>query len=371
MRFADIFKRTPTENQTPSPGTAAPTPPVSPPAAPPAPVHPEQVGRSPSIEPALSLPKGSGRTADASKGQDERRVEESTTHLEVYAQTLETARHLKESIFNGTSLDFPEIQKAAGTLVRAVFQNEQQSIEAALLLESQDYLLRHTVNTAIFTAVLAHGARYTPERIEQVTLAALLHEVGIWKVFPLIDQSRRLSAGELKEVRKHPLWAEEILKEVPDLPRLILAVATQVHERLDGSGYPGGLRAGEISEESRLVGLACAFEGLTHPRAHRPGLTTLDAMKRLTGDLRGSYDPHFIKLLIEQVGFYPRGSWVELSTGERGRVAQCHPEFPLRPTVEILADLYGQAYPQPKRLDLKDQPTLYIIRTFGLERPAK
>ena len=339
MRFSDIFKRIPSS-----------TPPL--PEAPPSASGPLAVPAqtpTPSKEPPASP----------------------SAHLEVAQQALEVVRRVKQAILQEQPIPLPELKQSAEELVGAVIQSPASFVEFALTPSQEDFSLLHSIHTGILTVILGNGARYTTDRLNQVTLAALLHDVGMLKVLSLITQPRKLTLSELQEVRKYPLYTGELLESMPDLPRMVAVVGTQANERVDGTGYPAGLSDGAIIEEARLVGLASVFESLTHPRPYRIGLTALNALKLITGDLRGSFDPQFVKLLIEHVGFYPKGSWVELSRGEQGRVVEFHPGFPLRPVVEVIRDLYGQPYPQPKRIDLKNQPTLYITKDFGMAPPTK
>lgn len=342
MRFADMWDRKPT---IPAPAPPVPAPREATTAALPADPGPPPAPAPRTIEPPPS---------------------------EVTAGALTVLRQTKGAILQDQPLPLSDLRQAAEALSAAVGRHSPAFVEIALGPASdEEPLLAHLCHTAILAAILGTAARYTADRLPLLTLATFLHDIGMVRVLSLADQPRALTAEERTQLQQHPRHAEQFLKTVPDLPRVVLAVAAQAHERLDGSGYPAGLRGGEIVEEARLVGVACSFESWTHPRPHRPAFTALETISRLTSTLRGAFDPRFVKLLIEQIGFYPMGSWVELSTGEQGRVNAVNPGSPLRPTVEIVDDLYGVPLPQVKRVDLLSQPTLHVARALGAARPAR
>ena len=102
--------------------------------------------------------------------------------------------------------------------------------------------------------------------------ASLIHDFGRVGVSTAIwDKPSRLTATELERVRLHPLFTDRMLVRVSALSAS-RTIASRHHERLDGSGYPGGLTAPGLTPSDRLLAAADVYHAMTEPRPHRPAL---------------------------------------------------------------------------------------------------
>ncbi|MFQ5930697.1 MAG: HD-GYP domain-containing protein, partial [Acidobacteriota bacterium] len=124
----------------------------------------------------------------------------------------------------------------------------------------------HSVNVTILSVRIAQTLKYDLQKQRRLGLAALLHEIGIgWIPDKLLRQAGKVS----KRVRQRSVYSAEILKKLcPDYPWLAIT-AGQVYEREDGSGFPRGLKGGEILEEAKILGIADVFEACIHDRPYR------------------------------------------------------------------------------------------------------
>ena len=100
---------------------------------------------------------------------------------------------------------------------------------------------------------------------------------------------------------------------------------------------------------------------MAQPRADRQARVTYNALKEII-DLRNSlFDRRLIKALIHIVSIFPLGSLVKLNNGEIGRVVATSRLHPTRPTIDVLIDPRGRRLPEPRQIDLQDEPMLYIV----------
>jgi HD-GYP domain-containing protein (c-di-GMP phosphodiesterase class II) len=129
--------------------------------------------------------------------------------------------------------------------------------------------------------------------------AALLHDIGKLAVSSrILDKPGPLTAREWMAVRLHPTHTETLLGLVGPL-RPIAATAAMHHERLDGSGYPRGLRGDELSAEARLLAVADVFEALTSPRPYRAAMPSDAAVGVLRDEARaGKLDGEVVEALV-------------------------------------------------------------------------
>ncbi len=167
-------------------------------------------------------------------------------------------------------------------------------LRAFLLVASEGYdLTEHSVNVMALVAGCALRMGHAKPRVVDYCLAGLLHDVGKTK----LDEHLRMPARSLRQhefsrYKLHPLEGQKILRQGAGIPQPVLDAAAQHHERLDGSGYPKGIR--EVSEAGQVVGLADSYELLTRNnsggRKHLPPLESLSLLKKEADEQKFSLD---------------------------------------------------------------------------------
>jgi DNA-binding CsgD family transcriptional regulator len=136
-----------------------------------------------------------------------------------------------------------------------------------------------------------------------VRQAALVQDLGRTAVASSVwDRAGPLGSAEWERVRLHPYWTQRILERAPALAGLA-EVAAAHHERLDGSGYHRGARAGDLPAAARVLAAADAFAAMVQPRPHRPALPHAAAARELMDDARaGRLDPDAAAAVVEAAG---------------------------------------------------------------------
>jgi HD-GYP domain-containing protein (c-di-GMP phosphodiesterase class II) len=146
---------------------------------------------------------------------------------------------------------------------------------------------------------------------DSLRLAALVHDIGRAGVVSSIwDRPGPLGAADRERVRLHPHWTERVLSRSPALASLG-SLAAAHHERLDGTGYHRGVRAGELSREARLLAAADVLAALTEERPYRPARSLDEAARTLQEEaVAGRLDPETTAAVIEAAGAErPRVAW--------------------------------------------------------------
>jgi HD-GYP domain-containing protein (c-di-GMP phosphodiesterase class II) len=180
---------------------------------------------------------------------------------------------------------------------------------------------------------------------------------------PLDDAQRRLLESHVQ------IGADRVRQLLPDGDWLTDAVAGH-HERLDGTGYPGGLREMHISSLARLLAVCDVYAALCCPRPYRPARETRTALTdTLLQAEQGLLDrEHAERLLL--LSFYPVGTAVELADGSLGVVVATHRgrrelNNAARPVVVLLTDTQGQPLAGPRPLDLAQCLNRSIVRSLS------
>jgi HD-GYP domain-containing protein (c-di-GMP phosphodiesterase class II) len=134
-----------------------------------------------------------------------------------------------------------------------------------------------------------------PEETERLRIAALLHDVGkIGIIEALLEKPARLSDEEFPPMRLHPEKGVEILSPIKKL-RDILPGILHHHERFDGSGYPGGLKGGQIPLFARIIAVADAYDAIVSTRPYRQGTPPSEALAELNRCAGSQFDPEVVQ----------------------------------------------------------------------------
>jgi HD-GYP domain-containing protein (c-di-GMP phosphodiesterase class II) len=181
---------------------------------------------------------------------------------------------------------------------------------------------------------IARSLGFSFTDITRFGLGALISDIGMAN-FPssLISRPSGFSYKEKEEIQKHPLYSVEFCKKIGIEDILIETLIMQHHERFDGSGYPYGLKGDEIHPISRLFTITDVYIAMTSNRPHRAGFPphmVLGDILRLSGTL---FDPKMSEIFIRQIGVFPIGNMVELTSGHYALVASPNKHDPLRPIV--------------------------------------
>ena len=173
------------------------------------------------------------------------------------------------------------------------------------IVEKKDpYMIGHQQRVSQLSCAIGREMGLGSDQMRVIRIAALLHDWG--KIFipaEILRKPGKLSRAELSVVRTHPDANYEILKKI-DFSGSIADIVRQHHERMDGSGYPLGLKGGDILMEARIIGVADVIESMVTNRPYRPALGEEAALKEIADKKGILYDPAVVdsclKLFAEE-----------------------------------------------------------------------
>ncbi len=168
----------------------------------------------------------------------------------------------------------------------------------AAATEAKDPLTQgHTLRVGHLAASIGQELGLPPSRIRVLARAGMLHDVGKLGVPDgVLNKPGRLTVEEFAQIKEHPTKGHEILRRVGDLEeevRLILAH----HERLDGSGYPAGLKGEQIPLEARILSVADVYDSLVMDRPYRKAMTQPEALAIIWDEAKSLLDPQCVVAL--------------------------------------------------------------------------
>lgn len=224
------------------------------------------------------------------------------------------------------------------------------------------YLYQHSLNVCVYTTLLGIAHGYSRDELMTLGLGALLHDIGKTRIDPgVLKKNGSLTSEEYEEIKRHAELGYLILKDEPNIPLLAAHCAYQHHERLDGSGYPRGLKGDEIQEFAKWVGLVDSYDAMTTNRIYRSPMLPHHAMEQLYAGSGSLYEQRMLQLFRDKVAIYPIGLSVKLHTGESGVVVGIHSSCPHRPVVRVLYNEAGEALKIPYEKDLSRQLSVMIV----------
>jgi len=291
-----------------------------------------------------------------------------TTDQEKFANQLYMELHqlwgkILNDIKDKKPIDPKQLEKLVPSICESVKKNEFLFMKAIQRKRFATWLVSHSVNVGIFAAKIAKGLKYDEKKQEEVTLAALLHDVGMSKVpNRILFKHGKLTPSEFDHIKKHPNDGYKLVEHLKEEYPYVLDTVYQEQEREDGSGYPKGIKGDKIHEYAKIVGIADIFEALVHGRAYRPGFITYTAIQKIMERNAKQYNPKILRALISVVSMFPVGSLVQLSTGEIARVVAINQSRSVRPVVDVVQDADGTNLEPPRRMNLEQEPLIYITK---------
>lgn len=293
---------------------------------------------------------------------------EEYVHSELVSERVRTAAVLQvkqafKAVAVGRPIKLRAIRDTVDRLLEEILATRSPVIGLSEIRAKDVYTYSHSVNVGIISLLLGIGYGLSMPQLRELGVGALLHDIGKLHIpEEILQKPGPLTQEENDIMRQHTKWGYDHLRAYPDLSLLAAAVAWQHHERLDGSGYPLGLRGDRIHIYSRLVMVADVYDAMTSERPYRPAVEPLDALRhlqRLSGHL---FAEDVVDGLAQVVGPYPRGSRVLLNTGEVARVVEVNPSLLERPRVRILESTRPGRLSLPLEVDLQRDISRSISR---------
>jgi PAS domain S-box-containing protein len=188
-------------------------------------------------------------------------------------------------------------RKQAEEALRRSFIQLAETVSRAM--ESQDpYTAGHQRQVAELARMVGEKLGLEPDRLQGIYIAGLLHDIGKISIpAEILTHPGKLSDAEWTLIRTHPRRGYEILEQV-EFPWPVGDIALHHHERLDGTGYPDGLKGDQLSLEVRILGVCDVVDAMSSHRPYRPGRPNSAVIAELRAGKGTKYDPKVVDILI-------------------------------------------------------------------------
>ena len=269
----------------------------------------------------------------------------------LYAQAKSIQKNFIKQLRAGNAPDFSQITNLSQDIIDSVFDNGDALACLMMLKSSDDYLVEHAINCSILLAMFAQYKGFSQADTEDLTQAGLFMDLGMASLpSDLLDKEGSFSAADWNMIRSHIDIGYELVERFGDVPSLVLDVIANHHEREDGSGYPRGKNADQISIHSKMAAIVDSYDAMISNRSYSCSQSATEALQLLEEDTTLNTD--LVTDFINAIGLHPVGSLLELASGNLAMVTQRNPKSPLKPTVMSFYSVRNQVHTEIKRVDL-------------------
>lgn len=243
------------------------------------------------------------------------------------------------TIVNQGKIEEGIIDSMINKVLEDLLNREDVIVSMADISVKDDATLSHSVSTMVHSVLCGKRMGYDKETLHTLAEGALFHDFGKLLVDSNILQKKgKLTDVEFENIKTHPLLGYEVLCKYSNISDEAKRIALEHHERLDGSGYPYGLKSDEILEMSKIVAIADVYDALTAERCYRRSMSNKDAYQILKKDVGIMFDTDIFENFMLNIAVYPNGTIVDLSNGMHGIVKTQNHNQPFKPIVRIIDD---------------------------------
>lgn len=258
------------------------------------------------------------------------------------------------------------LEKTAKNLTKLIreIQYEIKSNQDLLVLLSDvytydHYIFTHSLNVTMYSLAIGIKLNLKEKELEMLGLGAILHDVGKMKIpEDILLKPGRLTEDEFALVKRHTDEGFQILRKIPNMSLIVAHCAYQHHERLNGSGYPRGIKSNEIHYFGKIIAVADVFDAVTSNRIYRQAMLPHEGLEILYAGSGDLYDTKIIEAFRQAVAVYPVGITVELNDGRKGVVYKQNKGLSDRPIVRIIEEKGLEV--NPYEIDLKSELDIMI-----------
>ena len=221
----------------------------------------------------------------------------------VYGTSKEIVTDILENPRSGENI------KRAGDIITSTMNfilSDKTSFGYILSVTSYDYYTyTHSINVGLFVIALGNKLKIKEQKeIHALGWSGILHDIGKTSINnKIVNKNGPLTDEEFEQMKKHPIYGYEILKEAGQVPVSSCNGVLEHHEKANGKGYPNGLSLKDISYFGRIMAVADVFDALTTRRSYKPALETfkaLSVMKNMEGHFDNNIFKSFVFLMGEQ-----------------------------------------------------------------------
>ena len=271
----------------------------------------------------------------------------------IHNEAKNLVTNVLQDVKTGKAIDVEAFDVLADGMVDSVLRNHNALACLGRIRQKDNYLLEHSVNLAVLMGIFARDMKLDRDTMHQAVVGAMLHDIG--KVLipdKVLHKPGKLTDDEFAVMRQHVVFSKELLQKTPGIKDLTVKVAAQHHERIDGSGYPMGLKGCDICREGKMVAIADVYDAITADRVYHKGLPPTAALKKLLEWSGTHLEEKLVHRFIRSMGIYPVGSLVKLKSERLAIIQEAGEKDQRQPIVKVIYHAKNRRYLPVEFIDL-------------------
>lgn len=228
--------------------------------------------------------------------------------------------------------DYEVCVSLAKKIVLEMKYKETLNLDLLDIKNTKNYEYRHSISVAVYAVAVGVGYGMTEEQLNNLAVAGLLHDIGKFDVKKRVLRAKHVyNDKEMDEMKKHPMYSYEALKDYPTISSVTRNSILFHHENLDGTGYYG-ITEDKLGAFPRILRVVDTYDALTAQRQHRQAYSPAYAMEYIMSNVGTLFDKNIVDIFTRQFPIYPNGFTLKLSNGEIG-VVTSNSDNPMRPRI--------------------------------------
>ena len=273
------------------------------------------------------------------------------------AATMSKSKQAVKALFSevrlGNAVDATECLPLVDEIAGSVWRNPGALVSLARLKTHDDYTYMHSVAVCALMVSLARQLGLDEARTRDAGLAGLLHDLGkAMMPSEVLNKPGKLTDAEFTIMKSHPTRGHELLLEGGTATEGALDVCLHHHEKMDGSGYPHGLRGDQITLLAKMGAVCDVYDAITSDRPYKNGWDPAESIRKMAEWRGGHFDDVVFQAFVKSVGIYPIGSLVRMQSGRLAVVCEQNLESLVSPKVKVFFSTRSQLHIPPEMLNL-------------------
>lgn len=278
--------------------------------------------------------------------------EELVKAAKVQGEANRVVHGIMHDIRLGKQIEVEQLSPVVEEMTDSIFRNKDALLNLCRIKQKDDYTFQHSVSICVLMIAFCRALGLDQSIIRLAGIGGLLHDVGKMKVpDAILNKPGKLTEKELAAMKSHVVHSREILEQTPGIAQISMEIAAQHHERIDGTGYPLGLKGDGISLYGQMSAIVDVYDALTSDRCYRKGMQPTDALRKLFEWSKFHFNEKLVHAFVRCIGIYPVGTLVRLESGMLGVVVEQRHNL-LQPIVRAFFDITRDHTIPPQDIDL-------------------